>query len=202
MMSQKNTESPTGRLLARDHKPMVLWFTGLSGSGKSSIATAVESILVQQYGIPAYLIDGDAIRKGLNKDLGFTAADRQENIRRIGEVARLMVDAGLIVLVAAISPFREDRQKVRRLFPRGEFWEIYVECPLEICQKRDPKGLYSQARQGQISNFTGLTSPYEPPLSPEILLESDKKDVQRCTAQVVTALIKKRIIRTKPSQAE
>jgi adenylylsulfate kinase len=202
MMPQKITGSRTGRLLARNHKPMVLWFTGLSGSGKSSIATAVEGILIQQYNIPAYLIDGDVIRKGLNKDLGFTAVDRQENIRRIGEVARLMVDAGLIVLVAAISPFREDRQKARRLFPRGDFWEIYVECPLEICQKRDPKGLYSQARQGQISNFTGLTSPYEPPLSPEILLESGKNDIQSCTAQVVTALIKKRIIRTKPNRAE
>jgi adenylylsulfate kinase len=157
---------------------------------------------VNQYGIHTYLIDGDAIRKGLNKDLGFTAADRQENIRRIGEVARLMVDAGLIVLVAAISPFREDRQKVRRLFPHGDYWEIYVECPLDVCQKRDPKGLYSQAKQGQIDNFTGLTSPYEPPLSPEIILKSDINDIQSCTMQVLTALIKKRIIRIKPNQAE
>jgi adenylyl-sulfate kinase len=201
-MAQKNTGSKTGRLLVKNQKPMVLWFTGLSGSGKSSIATALESILVQQYGIHTYLIDGDAIRKGLNKDLGYTAADRHENIRRIGEVARLMVDAGLIVLVAAISPFREDRQKVRLLFPRGDFWEIFVECPLEVCQKRDPKGLYSQAKQGQISNVTGLTSPYEPPLSPEIVLESGKNDVQSCTTQVVTALIKKRIIIKIPNQVE
>lgn len=199
-MSQKNTGSRTDRLLVKDHKPMVLWFTGLSGSGKSSIATALQGLLTQKYGMHTYLIDGDVIRKGLNRDLGFTAADRQENIRRIGEVARLMVDAGLTVLVAAISPFREDRQKARELFPRGSFWEIYVECPLDVCQKRDPKGLYSQAKQGQISNFTGLTSPYEPPLSPEIVLESGKFDVQSCSMQVINALIKKRIINTGPDQ--
>jgi adenylylsulfate kinase len=179
---------------------MVLWFTGLSGSGKSSIATALEKILVQQYGLQTYLIDGDEIRKGLNKDLGFSAVDRQENIRRIGEVAKLMYDAGLIVLVAAISPFREDRQKARSLFPHGRFWEIYVECPLDVCQKRDPKGLYSQAKQGQIDNFTGLSSPYEPPLSPEIVLDSDKNDVQSCTMQVVTALLEKGIIITGSSR--
>jgi len=200
MMSQKNIISRSDRLLVRNHKPMVLWFTGLSGSGKSSIATALEKILVQQYGLLTYLIDGDEIRKGLNKDLGFTAADRNENIRRIGEVAKLMYGAGLIVLVAAISPFREDRQKARSLFPQGDFWEIYVECPLDVCQKRDPKGLYSQAKQGQIDNFTGLSSPYEPPLSPDMVLKSDKNDVQSCTMQVVTALSKERIIITAPDQ--
>ncbi len=157
----------TLRAAGMGQRPFVLWFTGLSGSGKSTLAGLVERKL-QQMGRKTYLLDGDNVRHGLCADLGFTQADRIENMRRIVEVARLMVDAGLIVLVSFISPFRRERDKARRAFEAGEFVEVHVATPLEICEKRDPKGLYARARAGEIPNFTGISSPYEPPESPEI----------------------------------
>jgi len=172
----------------KGHRSAVLWFTGLSGSGKSTIANAVEKELNQKYRAHTYLLDGDNIRTGLNKDLGFSAKDRSENIRRIGEVARLFVDAGLIVLTAFISPFREDRKVVRDLLGNGDFVEIFVHCPLEVCEQRDPKGLYQKARLGEIQNFTGINSPYEAPDSPELTLDSSVLTVEECVEQVIQYL--------------
>ena len=162
----------SARRALNGHSSKVFWFTGLSGSGKSTIANAFASHLHTQ-GIRTYLLDGDNIRHGLNKDLGFSDTDRVENIRRIAEVARLMVDAGLVVLTAFISPFRSERDTARELFDEGEFAEIFVDTPIEICEKRDAKGLYKKARAGEIPNFTGIGSAYEPPLSPELILDHE-----------------------------
>src|ERR1700759_296966 len=151
--------------------PCVLWFTGLSGAGKSTIANLVEKQLVAQ-GQPTYLLDGDNVRHGLNRDLGFTDADRVENIRRVAEVSKLFVDAGLIVLVSFISPFRSERRMARELLQPGEFIEVFVDTPIELCMERDPKGLYEKAKAGEIKNFTGIDSPYEPPESAEIVLKT------------------------------
>lgn len=162
--------SKSDRQSLNGHKSCVLWFTGLSGSGKSVLANAVDEKLYRK-GIQSYMLDGDNIRHGLNKDLGFQTGDRIENIRRIGEVAKLFVDSGQMILTAFISPFREDRDMVRALFPKGEFFEIYVKCPLHVCEQRDPKGLYKKARNGEIKHFTGIDSPYEAPLSPDFIIE-------------------------------
>jgi adenylylsulfate kinase len=175
------------------HKSAILWFTGLSGSGKSTLAYTLEEELYKR-GIHTYILDGDNIRKGLNKDLGFSEKDRQENIRRIGEVAKLFVDAGLIVLVATISPFKKDRLFVRNLVEPDEFIEIYVKCPLEICEIRDPKGLYKKARKGLIKNFTGIDSPYEEPDNPEIVIETDKETIQEGVSKIIKFLEEKGII--------
>lgn len=169
------------------HSSKVLWFTGLSGSGKSTIANALEQALHQQ-GIRTYLLDGDNIRHGLNNDLGFTDADRVENIRRIGEVAKLMVDAGLVVLTAFISPFEAERRMARELFDEGEFVEIHVDTPLEIAESRDPKGLYKKARSGEIPNFTGINSPYEPPENPEIRISTAEESVDLIVNKLVGLL--------------
>jgi bifunctional enzyme CysN/CysC len=155
------------------HKPCVLWFTGLSGSGKSTIANLVERKLHSQ-GHMTYLLDGDNVRHGLNKDLGFTAADRVENIRRVAEVAKLMSDAGLIVLVSFISPYRSERLLARELMDKGEFIEIFVDTPLDVCEARDPKGLYKKARAGEIKNFTGIDSEYEPPEAAEMIIDTTR----------------------------
>jgi bifunctional enzyme CysN/CysC len=171
----------------KGQKPCVLWFTGLSGSGKSTVANALEQTLYLR-GHHSYLLDGDNVRHGLNKDLDFTDAGRVENIRRIGEVAKLFVDAGLIVLTAFISPFRSDRRMVRELLGEGEFVEIYVSTPLEVCESRDPKGLYVKARSGTIKHFTGVTSPYEAPEKPEITLDTSKLSVQECVDLIVRYL--------------
>jgi adenylyl-sulfate kinase len=171
----------------KKQKPCVLWFTGLSGSGKSTTANALELRLFQM-GYHTHLLDGDNIRHGLNKDLDFSEAGRIENIRRIGEVAKLFVDAGLIVLTAFISPFRSDRQMVRNLVEQDEFIEIYVDTPLAICEQRDPKGLYKKARAGQIKNFTGIDSPYEPPEKSELTLHSDHTSVEMCIDEIVNYL--------------
>ncbi|WP_457642991.1 adenylyl-sulfate kinase [Persephonella sp.] len=171
----------------KGHKSFILWFTGLSGSGKSTIAHAVEEKLFEM-GVHTYVLDGDNIRTGLNKDLGFSAEDREENIRRIGEVAKLFVDAGIVVLSAFISPYRKDRQFVRNLVEKDEFVEIYVKCPLEVCELRDVKGLYKKARQGIIKNFTGIDDPYEEPENPEIVLETDRETIEECVEKIINYL--------------
>ncbi|WP_457597744.1 adenylyl-sulfate kinase [Hydrogenimonas sp.] len=170
-------------------KPCILWFTGLSGSGKSTIANAVEARLYEM-GRHTYLLDGDNIRRRLNKDLGFSDEDRVENIRRIGEVARLFVDSGLIILTAFISPFQKDRDQVRSMMEEGEFIEIFVDVPLEVCESRDPKGLYKKARKGEIADFTGISSPYEPPADPEIRLAAHSQSVEESVDQIVDYLKK------------
>ncbi len=175
------------RAAAHGHRGAVLWFTGLSGSGKSTIAHRVESMLVGQ-GVFAYVLDGDNIRHGLNNDLGFSPKDREENIRRIGEVTRLFSDSGAVVLSAFISPYRRDRDRVRALLGEGEFVEVFVDTPLEVCEARDPKGLYKKARAGEISNFTGLDAPYEAPESPEVHLETADLGVDDAAAKVVRYL--------------
>lgn len=175
------------------HKSAVLWLTGLSGSGKSTLANVVDAKLFAR-GVQSYVLDGDNIRHGLNKGLGFSKADRKENIRRIGEVAKLFVDSGQIVLTAFISPFKEDRLSVRKLFEEGEFIEIYVKCPLSECEKRDPKGLYQKARKGEISDFTGITSPYEEPENPELVIETNRLSIEEAADKIITFLETKKFI--------
>ncbi|MBG9768594.1 adenylyl-sulfate kinase [Bacillus vallismortis] len=186
--------SKSDRQSLNGHKSCVLWFTGLSGSGKSVLANAVDEKLYRM-GIQSYVLDGDNIRHGLNKDLGFQTEDRIENIRRIGEVSKLFVDSGQMILTAFISPFREDRDMVRALFPQGEFFEIYVKCPLHVCEQRDPKGLYQKARNGEIKHFTGIDSPYEAPLSPDFIIESDQISISDGAEIIITELQTKGIIK-------
>lgn len=178
------------------HKGCVLWFTGLSGSGKSTLADTLEQALYQHSQkhslIHTYLLDGDNLRHGLCRDLGFSAEDRHENIRRVGEVAKLMVDAGLIVLTAFISPYQKDRQQVRGSFDQGRFIEIFVDTPLSICESRDPKGLYQKARRGEIKQFSGIDSPYEPPIDPELHLDGTLP-INTLIQQILTYLRQKQI---------
>ena len=181
------------RAAAHGHRGAVLWFTGLSGSGKSTIGHRVERMLIER-GAFAYVLDGDNVRHGLNSDLGFAPEDRVENIRRIGEVARLFADAGGLVLSAFISPYRADRDRVRALMGSGEFIEVFVDTPLEICEARDPKGLYKKARAGEISNFTGLDAPYEVPENPEVHLETANLSVDEAAAQVIRYLDEQNIL--------
>ncbi|MCE2570827.1 adenylyl-sulfate kinase [Motilimonas eburnea] len=171
----------------KKQKACVLWFTGLSGAGKSTVAGAVEQRL-HQLGVHTYLLDGDNVRHGLCGDLGFSDDDRKENIRRVGEVAKLMVDAGLIVLTAFISPHRAEREMVRQLLPAGEFNEVYVDVPLDICEQRDPKGLYKKARAGEITNFTGIDSVYEAPQNPEIKVENGERPLSEAVDQIIQYL--------------
>jgi len=171
----------------KDQKPCILWFTGLSGSGKSTIANAVENKLLELKK-HTYLLDGDNIRMGLNKGLTFTDEDRIENIRRIGEVSKLFVDAGTIVLTAFISPFQKERDAVRELIEENEFIEVFIDTPLEVCEDRDPKGLYKKARTGEISNFTGISSPYEAPHKPEIHIINDKISIEDVTKKIIDYL--------------
>jgi bifunctional enzyme CysN/CysC len=168
-------------------KPAVLWFTGLSGAGKSTIANLVEKKL-HAMGRHSYLLDGDNVRHGLNKDLGFTEADRVENVRRVGEVAKLMVDAGLIVLTAFISPFRSERRMARALVEADEFHEIHVDTPLEVAEARDVKGLYKKARRGELANFTGIDSPYEVPEAPEMRINTVDMTPEQAADQVIAYL--------------
>lgn len=190
----ETTISKFERQQLNNHKSAVLWFTGLSGSGKSTLANAVDATLYKQ-GIRSYVLDGDNIRQGLNKGLGFSEADRKENIRRIGEVAKLFVDSGQFVLTAFISPFYEDRLSVRHLLPKGEFIEIYVKCPLEECEKRDPKGLYKKARNGEIPDFTGVNSPYEEPVNPELIIETNVLSIDEAAKQIISFLKDENLIR-------
>ena len=171
----------------KEQKPCILWFTGLSGSGKSTIANAVESKLLE-VNKHTYLLDGDNIRMGLNKGLTFSDEDRIENIRRIGEVSKLFVDTGSIVLTAFISPFQKERDAVRELVETDEFIEVFIDTPLEVCESRDPKGLYKKARNGEIPNFTGISSPYEAPVKPEIHIANDKISIEDVTKQIIDYL--------------
>lgn len=189
----QSTVNKEDRYLMNGHKSCVLWFTGLSGSGKSSLANAVDKVLYQQ-NIRSYVLDGDNIRHGLNSDLSFGNEDRKENIRRIGEVAKLFVDSGLIVSSAFISPFVEDRELVRNMFNPGEYIEIFLNCPINVCEDRDPKGLYKKARKGEISEFTGITSPYQVPIDPEIMIESYKMTIEQSVEKILGYLKERKIL--------
>ena len=169
------------------HQSFILWFTGLSASGKSSVANAFARRLFER-GNQAFVLDGDNVRHGLNKDLGFDEPGRKENIRRIGEVSKLFIESGQIVLTAFISPYREDRQVVRGLVDDGEFLEVYVKCSVETCEKRDPKGLYKKARNAEITNFTGISAPYEEPENPEIILNTEQHSIEECVEQLTKIL--------------
>jgi adenylylsulfate kinase len=172
------------------HKGCTIWMTGLSGSGKSTLAVALEKKLWER-GVRSYVLDGDNIRHGLNKDLGFSPKDRTENIRRIGEVAKLFTDASVINVTAFISPYRADRDSVRALMDGGDFVEVHVDCPVEVCERRDVKGLYKKARAGEIPEFTGISAPYEAPLSPELTVHTDRDGEDECVAQLLQYLEKK-----------
>jgi len=177
------------------HKSALIWITGLSASGKSTIAIELEHRLFQKK-IKTFVLDGDNVRHGLNKDLGFSPEDRRENLRRVGEVAKLLVDAGLLTIAAFISPYASDRDAIRELFSSSneEFIEVYLKCGLDVCELRDPKGLYKKARSGEIPEFTGVSQPYETPLNPEIIIESDKLAVEECVEALIAYLTDKEII--------
>ena len=181
------------RRTVNNHSSCVVWFTGLPSSGKSTIASEVEHQLYTR-GVRTYLLDGDNVRHGLNSNLGFSPEDREENIRRIGEVAKLFIDAGIITFVAFISPYRKDRERARDILENGEFIEVYVKCPVEVCEKRDPKGLYQKAKQGEIKEFTGVSAPYEEPLDPEIVLETDRLAVEESVKKIIGFLERERMI--------
>lgn len=181
------------RAKLKGQQPVVLWFTGLSGAGKSTVAGALETRLAE-LGHHTYLLDGDNVRHGLCSDLGFSEQDRRENIRRIGELAKLMADAGLIVLSAFISPHRAERQLVREMLPEGEFLEVFVNTSLEVCEQRDPKGLYKKARAGEIANFTGIDSEYEAPLNPEIDLRAGEKSIDELVDDCLKVLKARKVI--------
>ncbi|MBW1897084.1 MAG: adenylyl-sulfate kinase [Deltaproteobacteria bacterium] len=175
------------------HKGAVLWFTGLSASGKSTIAHLAEKALHRR-GCSTYVFDGDNVRHGLCEDLGFSPEDRSENIRRIGEMIKLFVDAGMVVLSAFISPQREDRRRVRNLLKEGQFFEIYVECPPDVCAKRDKKGIYAKAKAGIIKEFTGISAPYEPPEKPDLVIQSYKDDASKAASLVVRLVEEHKLI--------
>ncbi len=175
------------------HGGCTVWLTGLSGSGKSTVAHEVERRLMDR-GVHSFVLDGDNIRHGLNGDLGFSEEDRGENIRRIGEVSRLFTEAGLVVITAFISPFKQDRDRARGLFENGEFFEIFVRCPLELCESRDPKGLYAQARRGELQEFTGIDSPFEDPEDPELILDTGRMSVEDCADRIIELMRKSGII--------
>ena len=181
----------------RGHRSAILWFTGLSGAGKSTLANAVNQALFER-GLATYVLDGDNVRHGLCTDLGFSDADREENIRRIGEVAKLFLDSGVIVLTAFVSPFRADRDKARALVDDGDFIEVFCSADLGVCEERDTKGLYAKARAGEIKEFTGISSPYEAPESPELSVDTGAAALDACVEQVVNALIERGVI---PAQA-
>lgn len=186
------------RYVLNGHRSGLLWFTGLSGSGKSTLAHAVEARLYR-YGIRGYVLDGDNIRTGLNADLGLSAEDRKENIRRIAEVAKLMVDAGLLIFAAFIAPFRESREFVRQLMTNWPYYECYVRCSLEQCERRDPKGLYRKARSGAIANMTGIASPYEEPDQPDLIVDTGILSLEESVDAVIRFLLEREIIYCDPN---
>lgn len=201
-MSQAKSSNITwhGALVSRDERQRalgergcVLWFTGLSGSGKSTIARRLEQLLLER-GYHAYVLDGDNVRFGLNKDLGFSPADRAENIRRIGEVARLFADGCVIAITAFISPYRADRDQVRAMLPAGDFLECFIDTPIEECEARDPKGLYAKARAGQIAEFTGISAPYEAPERPELVVSTRGRTVDQSALEIVDYLVSRGFI--------
>jgi len=179
------TKKDRERLLGQ--RGVVVWFTGLSGSGKSTLAHKLEERLFES-GHLCFVLDGDNVRHGLNKNLGFSPEDREENIRRIGEVAKLFAHAGVIAMTAFISPYRADRDKARALLPPGEFIEVFVKVPIEVAEERDPKGLYKKARSGEVKDFTGISAPYEEPLNPELVIDTSQLDVEQCTEKVLSYL--------------
>lgn len=189
----KHSVTAEDRWETNGYKSCVLWMTGLSASGKSTLANAINKRF-HVMGINSYVLDGDNIRHGLNKDLGFNPEGRKENIRRIGEVSKLFIDAGLIVLTAFISPYREDRDQVRNLINNGHFIEVYTKCPISECEKRDPKGIYKKVRSGEIKEFTGISAPYEEPENPEIVIETDKMMLDECIDKVFDYLIDNKFI--------
>ncbi|KPQ08610.1 MAG: adenylylsulfate kinase CysC [Algoriphagus marincola HL-49] len=182
--------SQSQRTKRLNQSPKLFWFTGLSGSGKSTLANAVEAELFEK-GYLTFSLDGDNIRTGINKDLGFSDADRVENIRRIAEVAKLMMDAGLVVVSSFISPFRQEREMIAELVGPGNFVEIFVDCPIEVCEQRDVKGLYKKARAGIIKNFTGIDSPYEKPLNPAVHIHSEKEELEESVQKVLEVILPK-----------
>ena len=199
-MTTGNSAAPDSNLVWHSHtvtraersqhkgqRPCIIWLTGLSGAGKSTLANVLERTLLRM-GHHSYLLDGDNVRQGLNKDLGFSAQDRVENIRRIGEVAKLFADAGQIIITAFISPYKADREMVRQLVDTGEFVEIYVKAALATCERRDPKGLYAKARAGLIKEFTGIDAPYEAPDNPELVIDTDQFALEACVHQIVSYL--------------
>ena len=175
------------------HKSVVLWFTGLSGAGKSTLSYSVEKALFD-LGCRTFVIDGDNVRHGLCKELGFSDADRRENIRRVGELSKLFVEAGVITLTALISPFRDDREIVRQMYKRGNFIEVYCSADIETCESRDVKGLYAKARRGEILNFTGISSPYEPPLSPELTINTGESNLEESVQLILDFLVANKIL--------
>jgi len=182
-----STVTRAARAHQRGHRSAILWFTGLSGAGKSTLANAVNSALFEQ-GLACYVLDGDNVRHGLCNDLGFSDADREENIRRIGEVAKLFLDAGVVVLTAFVSPFRADRARARALVEAGDFIEIFCAADLDVCEQRDTKGLYAKARAGEIKDFTGISSPYEAPETPEVRVETGRQSLEDSVGQVMAHL--------------
>ncbi len=190
----RTTVSNKDRYKILNQQPFVLWFTGLSASGKSTLANIVEQKLYQ-LNYNTYLLDGDNVRHGLNIDLGFDEQSRVENIRRVGEVAKLFLDSGIITLTAFISPFKSDRQLVRQLFEKGQFLEVFIDSSLEVCEKRDPKGMYAKARSGDIKNFTGISSPYESPKNPDIHIINNSITLDEASEQIITYLVDKKLIK-------
>ena len=198
-MIQKNivwhptTITKKDRHRLNNHKSCAIWFTGYSGSGKSTLANELDFQL-HSLGIRSYVLDGDNVRYGLNKELGFSPNDRFENIRRVGEVAKLFVDSGQIVITAFISPFEKDRNQVSKIFGEDEFIEVFIDCPFEICEKRDPKGLYEKARKGEIHDFTGIDSPYEPPINPDLTINTEQYTVRNAAKIIISYLEDNQII--------
>lgn len=187
LVSRNDREEQNG------HRSVIVWFTGLSGAGKSTLAHAVEGRL-HELGCRTYVFDGDNVRHGMCSDLGFSEEDRSENIRRIGEMSKLFIEAGIIALTAFISPYQKDRNRVRSLVEEGDFLEIYCHCPVEVCEERDVKGLYAKARAGEIKDFTGVSSPYEPPVEPELVLNTSWQSLQECVDKVIALLRQRNII--------
>ncbi|MRH43842.1 adenylyl-sulfate kinase [Aquibacillus halophilus] len=198
-MLQKNIVWHTTEITKADrqklnkHKSCALWFTGYSGSGKSTLANELDFQLYS-LGKKSYVLDGDNVRHGLNKELGFSQKDRVENIRRVGEVAKLFVDSGQIVMTAFISPYRKDREQIRQIFGQDEFIEVFIDCPFEICEMRDPKGLYQKARKGEIKDFTGIDSPYEPPINPELTINTEQHSARDAARYIIKYLKDKGIL--------